>query len=707
MAKLHQLQLTYTQIERRLAPFWRGLNDFSESWAEHQLMAAARGLPIPPADQVPPELDYQIGRKKSPENSRASDKTLRNLTIPINSRTHSFNSERSMSLSPHNPSFPITSGSSPPVVPTTTTAPLRSRAKTLASLTTSSKNNSQADMTPQEFQIPKDPFVNGQPVEAYLYKDASECPICFLFHPPYLNTTRCCDQPICSECFVQIKRPDPHPPEHEQPDADAPAVSEVEREAQSDGLLVSEVATCPFCKQPEFGITYVPPPFRRGLTYSGSTQPYQTMSAMASETSLSSTGMSPGPGRRRGTSLSANAPSVVTTDKIRPDWATKLASARAHAARRSAAATALHTAAYLMGGNAQADTRGFGSFGRRTMLRRPTLEADMSSAAQLNALVSLAERHAARQRENPYSSDTLANPFLPPPRGSSSRRSRMDDLEDMMMMEAIRLSLASEEERRKKEEKEAKKEAKKKEKENKKAEKAAKKSGSYSIHSNTSNGGTDGAGFDVYAQDYGSAPAILDDGIDSTNIGKGKGVARAGLRAPLPFNNGQDQSQSLDVLSGTSAGFGNHEFLPPSLPVSILEPSRPSHLRQTSNASSSTSSLVEAASSQAFAGSGTPPGGGAETEPMFNFRSLAAMIGDEEKVEDQSEHVEQAGGGSNARSHDAADGSSDDVTALFSNESPASGSGEADAQTNGKLLESTVGLQNRFTRVTTDPRPTQ
>jgi hypothetical protein len=36
-------------IERVPAPFWKGLNDFSDSWAKHQFMAAARGLPIPPA----------------------------------------------------------------------------------------------------------------------------------------------------------------------------------------------------------------------------------------------------------------------------------------------------------------------------------------------------------------------------------------------------------------------------------------------------------------------------------------------------------------------------------------------------------------------------------------------------------------------------------------------------------------------------------
>lgn len=38
--------------------------------------------------------------------------------------------------------------------------------------------------------------------------------------------------------------------------------------------------------------------------------------------------------------------------------------------------------------------------------------------------------------------------------------------------------------------------------------------------------------------------------------------------------------------------------------------------------------------------SGTPPNGASSIEPMFNFRSLAAVIGDEEKNGASSEHVE-------------------------------------------------------------------
>lgn len=483
-------------------------------------------------------------------------------------------------------------------------------------------------MTPREFQLPKDPFVNGQPIEAYLYKDASECPICFLYYPPYLNTTRCCEQAICSECFVQIKRPDPHPPEHEQPDPNAPPMSAEDQEAQEQGLLVSEVATCPYCKTPEFGITYTPPTFRRGLTYASSSHPYQVMSARSSQTSVSSSGLSPGPGRRRGTSLSATAPEVITTDKVRPDWASKLAAARAHAARRSAAATALHTAAYLM--NGQPDVRAFGPFARRPVLRRPTLEGEPGQNSHLSALAMLAERQAAREQQDPRTS-----PFLPPPRASSSRRSRMDDLEEMMMMEAIRLSLASEDERRKREEKDAKKRAKKeekeKEKERKKEEKAARKG---SLFHTTSNG--DGAS-SMMERSRSNLSSLAD---DESTTGKGKGIDRT---ATPPINVARpEDDMPRQLFANMSFSETSQESLAPSIPVSTsAEPFRRSHLRQMSNASSAASSIVEPTPGGSFHGSGTPPPG--SLEPMFNFQSLAAMIGEEDKV-DSPTHVEEAQG---------------------------------------------------------------
>lgn len=448
-------------VERRIAPFWRGLNDFKEDWTEHQLVAAARGLPIPPADQIPSELD----KSSSIEDPRSSNANINTLTVPIAGRSDSYASDNS-ATSPSQAAFSLPNSLS---LSGQSSSPFRPRSRTLASMT--SKNHSDNDMVCREVQLPTDPYVNGQRMEAFLYKDATECPICFIYYPPYLNKTRCCDQPICSECFVQIKRPDPHAPEHEHNDPANPTPATTEPQADPE-ILVSEPANCPYCQQAEFGVTYEPPPFRRGLAYSNGSSYGAASSAMSSSSSLnaaaSPTLRPAGGSRRRTTSISANASTVITTDKVRPDWATKLANARNHAARRSAAATALHTAAYLMGNGVATDSRGFGFSGRHRFGRsRVDSPGESTSgtpvgggpdvAARLAAFSTLAEQHAQRQREA---------------QSEGRRRSRMDDLEDMMMMEAIRLSIAAEEERKRKEDKEAKKDAKKKEKADKKAAKS-------------------------------------------------------------------------------------------------------------------------------------------------------------------------------------------------------------------------------------------
>ena len=532
---------------------------------------------------------------------------------------------------------------------------------------------------PQEMSLAKDPFVNGQPIEAYLYKDAAECPICFLYYPPYLNKTRCCDQAICSECFVQIKRPDPHPPEH----ADSavlllpPTENVGSEDVEVDGALVSEPAACPFCVQPQFGVTYETPPFRRGLIYMnrGSTHPLtnpnEAMSSSSSLASAKSVGAQISPAvfsRRRTTSVSATSSTVITTDRIRPDWHQKLAGARAHAARRSAAATALHTAAYLMGNrNNESDGRGFAAFSRRNMLRRAGGNDALpvgASAAHMNMLALMSERYAA---SGPLSEGS-ASGLVPP--NASSRRSRMDDLEEMMMMEAIRLSLASEEERRKREEKDAKKEAKKKDKENKKAEKIARRTATYQSgpeHAITS--------LDRPTNDSTSS-------IVSLQGDKGKEILRSGVVPTAERSSDASPSSSMTVsipAEATAESAQSHlqrarAQLQPSdaLPTPYTSnPYRPSHLRNLSNASSSVSSVEDSAiasldhgfhqsnssfeapsdssrvnilvrgSTQDTLLSGTPPGGGAGIEPMFNFRSLAAMVGKDE-TSDPNVNIEHA-----------------------------------------------------------------
>ncbi|KAI6150726.1 hypothetical protein BKA82DRAFT_122167 [Pisolithus tinctorius] len=140
--------------------------------------------------------------------------------------------------------------------------------------------------------------------EAALYRGAVECPICFLYYPSNINHSRCCDQAICTECFVQIKRIEP-----------------------TTTHLVSEPAACPYCVQDNFGIVYTPPPWRAGLGSEGTVNsprgchPAPTGSSSAQ--------------KRHRKSFGHDSPEVVTTDQIRPDWEAKLAAVRAAVARRA------------------------------------------------------------------------------------------------------------------------------------------------------------------------------------------------------------------------------------------------------------------------------------------------------------------------------------------------------------------------------------
>ncbi|KAG6376188.1 hypothetical protein JVT61DRAFT_2163 [Boletus reticuloceps] len=144
--------------------------------------------------------------------------------------------------------------------------------------------------------------------EAALYRGAVDCPICFLYYPPNINRSRCCDQAICTECFVQIKRTEP-----------------------TATHLVSEPAACPYCVQDNFGIVYTPPPWRVGIGSDGMIPPSWADPLRPQQ------GV-PGPSnihKRRRKSFGHDSPEVVTTDQIRPDWEAKLAAVRAAVARRA------------------------------------------------------------------------------------------------------------------------------------------------------------------------------------------------------------------------------------------------------------------------------------------------------------------------------------------------------------------------------------
>ncbi|KAM0265389.1 hypothetical protein ACHAQJ_000231 [Trichoderma viride] len=604
------------QVERKMAPFWRGLNDWSSSWAEHQLIAAARGLPIPAAD-APPDPDL-LPRPPPPDSLPSQN--LSSLTVEMGPRTLSTASDVSGSGTGSALPSPSTAG---PLK-----GSIKPRARALAAaLSVGSRNASSTDLTPKEINLPHDPFVNGQPLEVYLYKDATECPICFLTYPPYLNHTRCCDQPICSECFVQIKRADPHLPEH-HPDGQARDPNEGLSAEDPPEMLISEPSACPYCQLPEFGVTYEPPPFRRGLAFISPTVASNT--AMSSQSSLSST-LAPGnvtTGRRRAHSLSVNAPNVITTDRIRPDWATKLAAARAHQARRAAAATALHTAAFLIGGNESRPRVRTSRFGRRNT------GTNSAGTTTPGGGQSGGATDAAAEGQEPIERSSSRNP-------DGTRRSRMEELEDMMFMEAVRLSLAAEEERKRKVEKVLQKEAKKREKEREKAErKALKKQGkdpyggglsgasgsSLSLGLGRKRGNSAASNLRLEATMQAASQSskgsdIPDHDRKAESAGdKGKGVDRG----PQP------QSGATETTSSTS------------LPIPTPSSRGGSHLRHMSNASSLGSSLADSPSGS-YSGQGLADSdatkrqsmgnrsdsgdGETESEPMLNFRSLAEVVG--------------------------------------------------------------------------------
>ncbi|KAH3901163.1 Sip5p SCDLUD_002646 [Saccharomycodes ludwigii] len=182
-----------------------------------------------------------------------------------------------------------------------------------------------------------------------LYKyNGMECPICFLYFPGPMNISRCCLQPICTECFVQIKRHDPHFSHDEQ---------NSEQQEDDPHLLISEPARCPYCATPNFGITYTPPIDRctgihgyapksyvskgnqQGKTATETDAEHPTVTSDEDDNTSPSANVEP-PSRR--ISVSANDPSVVTSDMIRPDWESRLNKARLRLARKSANATAIH-----------------------------------------------------------------------------------------------------------------------------------------------------------------------------------------------------------------------------------------------------------------------------------------------------------------------------------------------------------------------------
>lgn len=407
-------------IKRKLAPFYTPLQDFDESWSDEEL------------------LEYLKKNLKLHEDVKEDD-LIDDYEDPNEHKLHP------------------TSNSTKRKESKLFKQKLKERALEYQ------KNESYRflkDLKAHETNPTKYPNIPSDDLLLRLYRNSEECPICFLFYPKLINMTRCCIQPICTECFVQMKRLDPHFPHDEEPSNNSDENSTTNSED-----LISEPVKCPFCAVDDFGITYSPPrDFRTGI--GGSCAPSQfrltnrviieedeqqgndgteanpeisvkkdTESEILTELDLADpfstkrdrleekkkqqentkevqaqnkkmnkrsgsisnsihNKETQGPRKRR-ESLPPDSPSVITIDFIRPDWEQKLLAARTKLAKRSAAATALHASSLI------ANPHGSGRSGR-----------------------------------------------LGGRRTSAYNRQEQEHLEEMLVEEAMRLSLLDEEERK-------------------------------------------------------------------------------------------------------------------------------------------------------------------------------------------------------------------------------------------------------------------
>ncbi|KAJ2957020.1 hypothetical protein NQZ79_g7203 [Umbelopsis isabellina] len=318
-------------IDRRIAPFYKGLND------------------VPEIEEEPPAVANGV---------------VENLSVP--------------------PAMPKSSSSTSTAATKRTTTIGRPRSASSSSVNSSSHAVSQNLAVDSAKERQRLVIERMKAREKVLYNDAVECPICFLYYPSNINQSRCCDQPICTECFIQIKRP-----------AETPTTP----------------ASCPFCVEENFGVIYKPPKWSQ--IYERQQLPREADSIGVEATRNGATHTTSGKGtthsKPRRQSVSHKDPEVILVDHIRPDWTRMVEVSRAPAGSRRNSATQANR------------SRGVGGT-LGSILTRPGRSA--SSAASNEYYVS-----AAMRRMNLQSMD----------------------LEDLMVMEAVRLSLVEEEERRRRE----------------------------------------------------------------------------------------------------------------------------------------------------------------------------------------------------------------------------------------------------------------
>lgn len=293
-------------IERKLAPFYTPLQEYDDNWTYEELIKIVDGLTLHASFEPEPEEfeGVPLGDLKDDEFDYLIDKSV---------TKREQRRERSKIYK------------------------ARLYYKRLQWQDRANEKFLELKLMDREPAHPKNPALANNDLKYDLYTNGTECPICFLYFPNPMNISRCCLQPICTECFVQIKRTDPHFP-HDEID---PMEKQKPDEEKDPNLLVSEPANCPYCATPSFGVTYEKPTTR--CTGIGGIYPSEFKLPSSNDQDVKK-----GKQSHRRSSISPDDPSVVTSDTIRPDWEINLNKERLRLARKSANATAIHVSNQLI-----------------------------------------------------------------------------------------------------------------------------------------------------------------------------------------------------------------------------------------------------------------------------------------------------------------------------------------------------------------------
>ena len=124
-------------------------------------------------------------------------------------------------------------------------------------------------------------------------RDPIECPICLLYYPKdCINRSRCCRQPICTECFLYMSAARCIIPRSSSPSSNSIFSTNTwfpgeivhlngrrywrRRQTAEEQRSIDQFLTCPFCTTPSYGVVYIPDYHSDKLDTNNSNNHYHT-----------------------------------------------------------------------------------------------------------------------------------------------------------------------------------------------------------------------------------------------------------------------------------------------------------------------------------------------------------------------------------------------------------------------------------------------